>query len=622
MGEIQRGNAMTMTVRKPKKKSAGKTKALPARDKVKPADTWDLASLYPDDAAWEKGFAAWSKQLDGYAKFKGKLGQSAAELAECLAFDEKFDRTSERLGTYAHLKTTEDQANSEYQRMLGRYEHVATQAAEAASFIRPEIIEIPEAKMSEFLKDKALAGWTIALDRLLRYRPHTLGQTEEHLLAMQGQMSQAAPQAFRQLNDADLKWGSIKDEKGNLVELGHSSFSAFLHSASRSVRKEAFHKYYAQYDAHKNTIAATLAGSVQKDVYYAKARKYPSALEAALFHDRVPIAVYDNLIAAVHKNLPSVYRYYDLRKRTMKLKEIHQYDTYVPILADLEKRHTWEQASRVVVDSLAPLGSEYGRVLEAGLGADRWCDRYPNQGKRSGAFSSGSYDAKPYILMNYQPAVLDHVFTLAHEAGHSMHSYYSVKHQPFRYYGYTIFVAEVASTFNEQLLARHLMAKAKNKQERAYLINRMIDGIRGTIIRQTMFAEFERIIHAQTESGEPLTVQSLRAVYRKLLEQYFGPDFVLDPELDLECLRIPHFYSAFYVYKYATGLSAAIALSQRVLNGGKKELDDYLGFLKGGSSQYPLDLLRGAGVDMEKPDAVDAALKYFDELVTELDELL
>jgi oligoendopeptidase F len=613
---------MTMTARKPKPKSTAKAHALPARNKVKPADTWDLASLYPEDPAWEKALSAWSKQIGGYVKFRGKLGESAASLAECLDFDDKFERTSERLGTYAFLKTAEDQANSDYQRMKGRYEHVATQAAEASSFIRPEIIQIDEAKMSEFLKEKVLAGWVLALERILRYRPHTLGQKEEQLLAMQGQMSQAAPQAFRQLNDADLKWGTVRDEKGNLVELGHSSFSAFLHSGKRAVRKEAFHKYYAQYEAHKNTIAATLAGSVQKDVYYAKARNYPSALESALFHDRVPIAVYDNLIAAVHRNLPSVYRYYDLRKRLMKLRDIHQYDTYVPILAELEKKHTWEQASRIVVESLAPLGAEYGRVLEAGLGADRWCDRYPNQGKRSGAFSSGSYDAKPYILMNYQPAVLDHVFTLAHEAGHSMHSYYSVKHQPFRYYGYTIFVAEVASTFNEQLLARHMMAQANSKQERAYLINRMIDGIRGTIIRQTMFAEFEKIIHAQTEAGEPLTVQSLRAEYRKLLELYFGPDFVLDPELDLECLRIPHFYSAFYVYKYATGLSAAIALSQRVVNGGKKELDAYLGFLKGGCSKYPLDLLRDAGVDMEKPDAVDAALKYFDELVTELDELL
>jgi oligoendopeptidase F len=361
---------------------------------------------------------------------------------------------------------------------------------------------------------------------------------------------------------------------------------------------------------------------VQRDVYYARARKYPSALESALFADRVPASVYDNLIDSVHSNLPAVYRYYELRRRKMKLKEIHQYDTYVPILSDLEKRHTWDKAVKVVIESLAPLGDEYERVLREGLTTARWCDRYPNAGKQSGAFSSGSYEGSPYIMMNYQPDVLDHVFTLAHEAGHSMHSYFSAKAQPYQYWNYTIFVAEVASTFNEQLLSRHLMEKSRDERERAYLINRQIDGIRGTIIRQTMFAEFEKIIHALVEAGEPLTVEALRREYRKLLELYFGPEFTIDSELDLECLRIPHFYRAFYVYKYATGLSAAIALSKRVVEGGKQELDDYLGFLKGGCSKFPLDLLRGAGVDMEQPAAVNTALEYFDVLVAELESLL
>jgi oligoendopeptidase F len=317
-----------------------------------------------------------------------------------------------------------------------------------------------------------------------------------------------------------------------------------MHSSSRSVRKETFHKYYAQYDGHKNTIAAALNGSVQRDVYYARARGYPSALSGALFHDNVPMSVYDNLIGSVHRNLPALYRYYDVRRRAMKLKDIHHYDTYVPILTDLDKRHTWDQAVKVVVDSLEPLGSQYTNELHRGLTTARWCDRYPNAGKHSGAFSYGTFDGAPYILMNYQPDVLDHVFTLTHEAGHSMHSWYSAKSQPFQYYGYTIFVAEVASTFNEQLLARHLMSKAKSDKERAYLINRQIDGIRGTIIRQTMFAEFEKVIHALVEAGEPLTVDTLRKEYRKLLELYFGPDFVIDPELELECLRIPHFYRA------------------------------------------------------------------------------
>jgi oligoendopeptidase F len=598
------------------------TQTLPPRAKVKPADQWDLASLFKSDADWESAFKKWEEQIPGYQKFKGHLGDSSEMLAACLKFDTAIDRAGEKLGVYAFLKTAEDQANSDYQRMKGRYQHVATEAGEASSFIRPEIMSIPQHKIDEFLQARELEDWKLLLDRLLRYRPHTLGDKEEHLLAMQGQMSEASNQIFRQLNDADLKWPMIRDHKGRKIELGHSSFSMFLHSPSRAVRKNAFHTYYRQYEAHKNAIAASLDGSVKRDVYYAKARNYPSALESALFGDKVPMSVYDNLIKSVHDNLPTVYRYYELRRRALKLRDIHHYDTYVPIFSQISRRHTWDQAVKVVIDSLCPLGDEYCRELRRGLTAARWCDRYPNAGKSSGAFSSGSYDAEPYILMNYQPDVLDHVFTLAHEAGHSMHSYYSARNQPYQYYGYTIFVAEVASTFNEQLLLKHLIGKAKSKKEKAYLINHAIDEIRGTIVRQTMFAEFEKIIHALVESGEPLTVETLRKEYRKLLDLYFGPDFTIDKELELECLRIPHFYRAFYVYKYATGLSAAIALSERVTSGGESELNDYLGFLKGGCSKYPLDLLRDAGVDMETPAPVDAAMKRLATLVEELDELV
>src|SRR5688572_4407864 len=600
-----------------------KVKPLPPRSKVKPSDTWDLGSLYPDDAAWEAAFEKWSGRISGYDAFRGKLGGSAATLAKCLRFDADFDRAGERLGVYAFLKAAEDQGNSDYQRMRGSFPHVSTKAAEATSYIRPEVMAIPAKTMEKLLEAKELAEWKLALERMLRYRPHTLGRKEENLLAMQGQMSEASNQIFRQLNDADLKWGMVKNEKGEKVELGHSSFSALLHSPSRAVRKEAFQQYYTQYDAHRNSIAAALNGSVQRDVYYARARNYRSALEGALFADNVPVSVYDNLIGSVHRHLPALHRYYDLRRRKMKLKDgIHQYDTYVPILSDLEKRHTWDQAVKVVTEALCPLGDEYCRTLREGLTTARWSDRYPNSGKQSGAFSSGTFDGAPYIMMNYQPDVLDHVFTLAHEAGHSMHSWYSARSQPYQYYGYTIFVAEVASTFNEQLLAKQMMARAKSDRERAYLINRQLDGIRATIIRQTMFAEFEKVIHALVESGEPLTVDALRKEYRKLLDLYFGPEFVIDPELELECLRIPHFYRAFYVYKYATGLSAAIALSQRVLKGGRRELDDYLGFLKGGCSKWPLDLLRDAGVDMEKPEPVNTALAHFGRLVSELEELL
>jgi len=598
-----------------------KMKSLPRRNQVKTADTWDLSSLVTSDDAWDTAFSEWERQIAGYAKYKGKLGESAKRLADCLKFDCDFDRAGERLGTYAFLKTAEDTANSDYQRMLGRHRNASSRAAQEASYIRPEILAIPQAKIKKFMAGKELAPYKLLLERLLRDRPHTLSDREEKLLAMQSEMAAAAGLIFRQLNNADLKFGAIENDRGQQIELSHASFSALLHSPKRPVRQQAFTQYYQAFAAHENTLAATLAGSIQRDVFYARARSFGSSREAALFPDNVPVKVYDNLIASVHRHLPSLYRYYELRRRKMKLKRIHQFDTYVPILSELEAKHTWKQACDVVVESLKPLGTDYCRVLEAGL-SGRWCDRYENQGKQSGAFSSGTFDGEPYILMNYQSDVLDHVFTLAHEAGHSMHSYYSARHQPYQYYNYTIFVAEVASTFNEQLLCRHMMARAADDRQRAFLINREIDAIRGTILRQTMFAEFEMLTHELAERDEPLTVERFKSVYRELLDRYFGPGFTLDAELSLECFRIPHFYRAFYVYKYATGLSAAIALAERVLSGGRRELDDYLSFLKGGCSQDPLDLLRGAGVDMEQPSAVDTALAYFGRLVEELEDLL
>jgi oligoendopeptidase F len=598
-----------------------KTKTLPPRRQSKPADCWDLASLFADDAGWEEAFAAWEKRIDGYARFQGKLREGAARLAACLKFDLEFDREGERLGTYAFLKTAEDATNGAYQAMKGRFMGAASRAGQAASYIRPEILAIPSAQMKKLLDDKKLAPYRLVLERLLRYKPHTLSRREEKLLAMQTEMAQAAGKIFRQLNDADLKFGTVKDHDGKWIELSHGSFSTLLHSPSRSVRKAAFEKYYREYADHQYALAASLEGSIQRDVYYARARNYAGSLDAALFGDRVPVSVYDNLIASVHRHLPSLYRYYDVRRRKMKLRDVHHYDTYVPIQSELQTRHTWSQAVDEVIAALAPLGSDYCGLLEKGL-RGRWCDRYENRGKQSGAFSCGSFDGDPYILMNYQPDVLDHVFTMAHEAGHSMHSRLSAAGQPYQYYNYVIFVAEVASTFNEELLTRHLAAHARDDRHRAYLVNRQIDAMRATILRQTMFAEFEKITHEMAERNEPLTVESLKGVYRKLLEQYFGPDFALDEVLDLECFRIPHFYRAFYVYKYATGMSAAIALADRVLSGGRRELDDYLAFLKGGSSKDPLDLLRDAGVDMEQPGPVDTALDRFGELVEELDSLL
>ncbi|OHB70806.1 MAG: oligoendopeptidase F, partial [Planctomycetes bacterium RBG_13_63_9] len=566
------------------------TKQLPPRSKVRKCDQWDLGSLFPSDTAWETAFAAWQKRIARYARYQGRLADGAKTLAACLKFDLDFDRSGERLGTYAFLRSAEDTTEDKYQRMQGRFTHAASQAAQAASYIRPEILAIPSARLEKLLADKRLAPFRLILSRLIRYRPHTLGNNEEKLLAMQTEMAQAADQVFHQLNDADLKFPAVKDERGRWVQLSHATFSTLLHSPKRSVRKTAFHRYYTQFADHQHTLAAALKGSIDGNLYYARARNHPSALEASLFADQVPVLVYDGLIDSVHRHLPALHHYYEVRRRKMRIRQIHHYDTYVPILAQLQTRTSWSQAVDQVCAALEPLGSDYCGVLDNGLNG-RWCDRYENRGKRSGAFSCGSFDGDPYILMNYQSDVLDHVFTLAHEAGHSMHSYYSAKRQPYAYYQYAIFVAEVASTFNEQLLSRHLMQRARDDRRRAFLVNRQIDAMRGTIFRQTMFAEFEKITHALAESGEPLTVDRFKEIYHALLELHFGPDFTLDEELDLECFRIPHFYRAFYVYKYATGMSAAIALANRVLDGGPRELADYRRFLAAGCSKDPLDLL-------------------------------
>jgi oligoendopeptidase F len=596
-------------------------KRLPARGDVAVGDTWDLGSLFSSDAEWESALAEWEKRIPGFAAFAGTLGSSPERLAECLAYDLVVDREGDRLGTYAHLRASEDQAAPDPQRMTGRFQHVATLAGEKASFIRPEIMAIPPATLAAWMKLPVLAPYGLLLERLARTRPHVLSEPEEKLLAMQGSFAGTAGKVFRQLTDADMKFGSVTTGSGERVELSNATFVTLLHDTSRDVRRTAFHQYYAQYEAHANTLAATLSGSNERDAYAAKVRHYPSAVEAALFADNVPIAVYDQLIAAVHSHLPIVHKYYDLRKRILGLDEIHHYDCYVPLVPELEKRHTWDDAVRVVIESLAPLGAEYSTQLERGL-LGRWCDRYPNAGKQSGAFSSGTYDSDPYILMNFQEEAIEHVFTLAHEAGHSMHTRYSAEAQPYHYSGYTIFVAEVASTFNEQLLTRLLLERATSTKERAAILAREIDSIRATIVRQTMFAEFERRSHASAEAGEPLTLERLRSIYRGLLDAYFGPRFAIDQQLELECLRIPHFYNAFYVYKYATGLAAAITLAKRVAEGGTKELEAYLAFLKGGCSKWPLDLLRDAGVDLEKPEPVATALSRFGELVDELGTLL
>jgi len=600
----------------------GKQKMIPQRDKVKLEDTWDLTKVFKTDAAWDKGYAKLEKMIPTFETFRGKLGRSAKNILACLEFEAEFEKLAERLGVYAYLKSTEDVSNSTYQGMIARFTYLATIAGETASFIAPEMQAIPKKKMNEFIKHPLLQEHRFQLQKLARYRPHILSESEERLLAMQGEVAGSASNIFGQLNDADMTFGVVKDETGTNVELTQSSFRSLLESPRRSVRKDAFTKFYKEYDDHGNTLASTLSASVLQDVYQSKVRNYPSAIEGALFSDNVPLAVYDSLIETVNNNLDPLYRYMDLRKKALRVKDLRAYDTYVPIVKTPKVNIPYDEAVGHICDSLAPLGDGYVNFMRKGLLEGRWVDRYENQGKRSGAFSYGAYGTPPYIMMNYKEDVLDSMFTLAHEAGHSMHTHYSAKNQPYHYSHYTIFVAEVASTFNEQLLGKHLFEQATTKIEKARLINKEIEEIRGTIIRQTMFAEFEQIIHAIAEEGQPLTLDVLRAQYRCLLERYFGPSFVIDEALELEGLRIPHFYNAFYVYKYATGLSAAIALSEMVVNGGKKERDRYLNFLKSGGSKFPLDLLKDAGVDLTGPEPVEAAMNRFAVLVDELETLI
>jgi len=597
------------------------TGGLPSRDAVAEADTWNLTYLFSSDADWEKEFANWEKRVPEYDQFKDKLSQPDMLLA-FLTFDLAFSRQGEKIGSYAMLKSSQDVANGKYQEMVARVQTISVRANQASSYMRPELLAIDEADWQKLNDNPAFAPYRLLLERIARFRAHTLSGDEEQLLAMLGEFASGPSKIFGQLNNADLRFGMIQDENGRDVELTHGTLTVMLNKPDRELRKTAFHQFYKSYDDHKNTLAATLNSSIQKDNYYARARKFDNAMDAALFNEEVPRVVYDNLIAGVHEVLPALHRYYDLRKRKMNLPDIRFYDTYVPILSDITMRHTWEQAVDVIITALQPLGQEYCTVLRDGLLKDRWSDRYENRGKRSGAFSAGTYDGLPYILMNYQQDIIEHVFTLAHEAGHSMHSWHSVRNQPYQYYDYVIFLAEVASTFNEQLLTRHLLGIADNDRQRAWLVNREIDAIRGTIFRQTMFAEFEKLTHDAAWAGEPLTVDRFRDIYGQLLRRYFGPDFIIDNDLTLECFRIPHFYRGFYVYKYATGLSAAIALAQRVLNGGVRERDEYLSFLKGGCSKEPLDLLRDAGIDMTKPESIRSPMQKFASLVDELERLL
>jgi len=596
------------------------THTIPARFEIPESDTWDLRKLFSKEEDYREALAGLKDLYPKIAQYKTRLGESAKTLCECLEFEKSLDQTAERLGHYASLKYAEDSSNNDNLSRRAELTNLVTKVSEAASFINPEIQQIPDETFERFLGDPILGDWKTSLTKLRRYKPHTLSEREERLLTLSAPIIRGHSDTFSQLTNVDMKFGSLIEENQERA-LSLSTYISFLHKKDRDLRRRAFQQFYAEFDDHKYTLASALCSSVRADVFSAKIRNYPSAREASLFSDKIPVAVYDNLIATVRKNLPVLHEYYQLRKEILELDQIHQYDTFVPMVPAIRTNTTFEEAIEIILKALKPLGGEYLQTLGNGL-RSRWVDRYETKGKRSGAFSSSSYGNPPYILMNYKADVFSDVFTLAHEAGHSMHSSFAQKHQKFQDYGYPIFLAEVASTFNEELLTHYLLDQAGVVQMRAYLIDRQIEDIRQTLFRQTMFAEFEKEIHEIEENGGPLTLESFKNVYRSLLDAYFGPGFVIDGQLDLECLRIPHFYSAFYVYKYATGISAAISLADRVLNGGPEELEAYLGFLKAGGYHFPIDILRAAGVDMLSPEPIEKAMNLFQSRIVQLRELM
>ncbi|MDR3301134.1 MAG: oligoendopeptidase F [Spirochaetaceae bacterium] len=593
---------------------------IPLRSEIAEADKWNLSKLFENDSAWEAGFGEFEKRQAEAPAFKGTLAQSASALAALMRFLRELGILEERLAYYADLRQCEDEGANEARTMTGRLTIAAAASEAALSWVTPEIQAIPNPKIEEFLKSELLADFRIYITRLLRWKPYILSEAEERIIAVQGEADGIAGDAFSVLTNVDFDFGTIDTPDGERP-LSQSTWSVFMESSDRDLRRRAYTAFYKQFEAHKTTLAALFGGSVKKDVIKARVRGFGSAREAALFPDNVPLSVYDNLIATIHANLAPLHRYYALRKRALKLGELRHYDTYAPIVPEAHWKASWDEAVAMIAEALAPLGAEYVDTLRAGL-AGGWADRYENKGKRSGAFSAGSFSADPYILMNYKESSIRDLFTLAHEGGHSMHSYYSARSNPYMHYGYTIFEAEVASTFNEELLFRYLERSTASPELQRYIVNKRADDILATLYRQTMFAEFEKRTHALEEAGEALTADIFRTEYRKLLEQYFGPDMVFEAESDLEGLRIPHFYRAFYVYKYSTGISAALALAERVLGGGEGEKADYFKFLRSGGSRFPIDSLRVAGVDLSCAAPVEAACKVFAKLVDKLEALL
>ncbi|MPM24379.1 Oligoendopeptidase F, plasmid [bioreactor metagenome] len=588
------------------------------RSKIEEKFKWQIEKMYASKDAIEKDIKKVKDLIEKAKEYKGKLSEKWENLYEALKVSEDASRILQNLYVYTHMKQHEDTRINENQSIATKTDMLSTELSMATSYIVPELIAIDDARLKEYLTHDELSFYEKHISEILREKPHTLTEREEEILAAVSDLSGIPENVYDMLSFADLEFPEIEDEEGKKVKLTHSNYSIFLKSKNQKVRKDAFDAMYSVYGQYKNTFASTLYGGIKAEIFYAKTRNYESALQASLFQDDISVDVYNNLISAVDENLDALNKYIELKKKLLALDEIHMYDLYVPLTDKFDMKITYEEAKEIILEALKPLGEEYLGLIKRAFD-ERWIDVYENEGKQGGAYSWGSYDSEPYILMNYNDD-LNSLFTLIHELGHSMHSYYSKHNQEYLYSSYKIFVAEVASTLNELLLINYLLEKSNSKEERIYLLNYYIEQFRTTVYRQTMFGEFEKLTHERVEAGEPLTAQEFNEIYYKLNEKYYGKSSIIDQQIELEWARIPHFYSNFYVYKYATGFSAASALSQQILEEGQNAVDRYILFLKSGGSEYPLVQLKKAGVDMQKKESIDDALKIFGELVDQLEE--
>ena len=594
-------------------------KELPKRSEVKVEDTWKVEDIYPTLEAWEADLEKSEKLAEELAGFEGKLN-TAENIYAAEKLEEEIDYIANRIFGYASRVADVDTGNAENQKLVMKARTKYVQISEKLSFIDPELLELPEGSIDKFCAEKPeLERYRRALNEKLRFKAHMLKPEMEKLLASAGEITGTASNAFSMFNNADLVFPEITDENGEKVRLTHGRYIPFLESQDRRVREEAFKAMYSTYASYKNTLAAIYSGQVKAHLFTAKARKYSSCLEAAVDRNNVPKEVYYNLIDAIHANMDKMYRYVRLRKKLLGVDELHMYDNAVPLVKDVDIKIPFEEAKQTVYEALAPLGEDYRAVIKEGF-ENRWIDVYENEGKRSGAYSAGIPGAHPFVLLNHS-GTLDSMFTLAHEMGHAMHSYLSFKNQNYVDAGYVIFVAEVASTCNEVLLVKYLLSKTDDKAQRAYLINHFLDSFKSTVYRQTMFAEFELKTHEMVERGEALTPDALKKVYYDLNKLYFGDDMCVDEDIAMEWARIPHFYYNFYVYQYATGFSAAVALAERILSLGEPAVADYKKFLSGGCSKSPIELLKIAGVDMSTAEPINAGLKLFGELLDEMEKL-